>query len=118
MNSISMRATFLWLFGPIIWAAHFFVLYAGTTIVCGGASASQHMQIRGLALALTALALAALLGFIGSQLLASGERGQPGTEVTAFLKQTAIVLAGLSVIAILWSAASAILIPTCASAAG
>jgi hypothetical protein len=119
MTYISMRAIFLWLFGPIIWAAHLFVLYGATTIICTGASASQYMLIRWVTLALTALALTALLGFVALSLFADREhRFGRGTDVNVFLKRTAIVLAALSVIAILWSAASAILFPTCASAAG
>lgn len=118
MISIPMRAMLIWLFGPMIWAAHLFVLYGGTTIICAGANASQHMQIRWLGLGLTALALATLLGFVTSQVFAERkDRSSDGTDVRLFLRRTAITLVALSAIAILWSAASAILFPTCANAA-
>jgi hypothetical protein len=107
---------FLWLFGPIIWATHLFVLYGGATIICRGVDASRHMQIRWLAGVLTALALAALLGFAASQFLAKRQdRSGHEAEVTVFLQRTALALVGLAIIGILWSAASAILLPTCAA---
>jgi hypothetical protein len=117
MKYLSMRTMVTWLFGPIVWAAHFFLLYGVTTVVCSSVDGPRPERVRWLVLVLSAFAIAMLLGFVGRQFLSGREpRSSRAVETTTFLRTTAMILAALAAIGILWSAAGGILLPTCASA--
>ena len=116
----SIRATFTWLFGPIVWAMHFFLLYGIATVFCTGPEASRQGQMRLSALALTAMALSGLAGFVlwqyfGGRRHRASQRSENGTS---FLRATSIGLAGLATVGIIWAAAGAILIPVCTNPLG
>lgn len=116
-ESSAIRATITWLFGPAVWAAHFFLLYGIAGFACTPSDAARQENIRYLSLALTAIALSALIGFLVRQALAV--RGQECPHITeripAFLASTANALVVLAIIGIVWTAAGATMIPACGS---
>ena len=115
----SIRVTIIWLFGPIVWAVHFFLLYGIATVLCTGPEASQPGLVRLLALALTALALAAMACFVMLQFFGGSSRNASRLEtVTTFLRATAIALAGLATVGIIWVAVGAMLTPACTNPSG
>ena len=110
----AIAATLTWLFGPIVWAVHFFLLYGIATVLCTGPDASQSGLVRLLALGVTVLALAAMACFVTLQFVGGRSRKAPRLETaTAFLRVTGMALAGLATIGIIWVAAGALLTPAC-----
>jgi len=115
----AVRTTVTWLSGPAIWAAHFFLLYGIQSFTCLPLDAARQGQIRLLSLALTVIALSALVGFLIRQPLGIRQAGDRITEsLTTFLARTANVLALLAILGVVWSAASAMMIPPCVSSVG
>ncbi len=108
MQSNGVRATIIWLSGPAIWAAHFFLLYGIASFAC--TPSTPQGTIRVLSLATTAIALSALVGFLAWR---SRDRRQVAGDMPAFLAKTTNGLAILAGLAIVWTAASATLIPAC-----
>ena len=108
-----------WLYGPIIWAAHFFLLYGTASFLCTP-EASREDEVRLIALALTALALLVLFGLSTWQFI--GYRRPRGNDragnVVSFLQMTSIALAGLAIIGVMWTGAGAILVPACVPLTG
>lgn len=91
----------LWLAGPMIWAMHFFLLYGAHTLICSAAGARPDWLMLPIAIGLTAVACVTL-GFIalhGGSVLQ--ERDQEGAR---FLRDTGRLLAGLGLLAVLWTA--------------
>jgi hypothetical protein len=115
----AVRTTVTWLFGPAVWAAHFFLLYGLQGFMCLPLDSVRQGQIRLLSLALTVIALSALVGFLVRQSLGIRQAGDRITAtLTTFLAGTANVLALLAILGIVWSAASAMMIPACVGVAG
>jgi len=103
---------FLWIMiGPAIWAAHLFLLYAAETLICISASPSQRIMLVTTATltggALCALAAAAYANRPRAKTLAAafGER-----NFEPFLSMT---LAGMSAIAVIWTALPALALRVC-----
>jgi peptidoglycan biosynthesis protein MviN/MurJ (putative lipid II flippase) len=114
------RDFLLSLVGPVVWAAHFFVIYGAEALVCTGAeqAAIQNRGFLSVAALATAIALAALGGFALWQLRA-GRRGyHEGSDETAFLRITSLALAVLSMMAVIWVALPVTMIGACAPPAG
>ena len=120
MRASSIRMTITWLFGPIVWAAHFFLLYGIATVLCTGPEASQPGLVRLFALAVTVLALAVLACFVTWQFFGRGwhKAKRRMESLTTFLRVTAMTLAGLATVGIIWVAAGAMLIPACTNPSG
>ncbi len=100
--------------GPVIWAAHFFVVYGAESVVCIGAS-SPSSAMRWTVFAATAIALAAIAA-PHVRPVRSGRAGDPDAQ--RFLKSVAGWLAILSTAAIVAVAAAAMRLPACVSPAG
>lgn len=98
------RALFRALFGPIVWAAHFSLLYALHTSLCvlgaGGA-----MQAVGVALTIAALAAFGLF-FVWL-------RNPASTEAERFLDRLSFLLIILSAVGVTWAGAAAAFIAPC-----
>jgi hypothetical protein len=110
----SIRELVLSLAGPIVWAAHFFVMYAAETLVCIGAAPSRG-QFLTIAIPGTTAALIGLAVFIAWQ-LRFGSHARPTAregDGSWFLRRASAALAALAMLAILWSAVPVLLLPAC-----
>ena len=107
-----VREFFLALAGPVVWAAHFFVVYGLEAAVCTRA-ASPVLTMRWVIAAATAAALATLAAFLIPRL-----RRRSESEDREFLRRIAVGLTFVSIGAILAVAASALSLPACVPPAG
>ena len=117
MAARRVRGTMTWLFGPLVWAAHFFLLYGIASFGCAPSEATRQESIRLVSWALSAAALVALAGFLASQLFVRRNK-QLGsrTDTPGFLGPAASVLAILASIGVIWTALGAVMIPACVAA--
>jgi hypothetical protein len=117
----SVGTLWLSLTGPIVWAAHFSLLYGIDAAICSGFGMSfleKYFWL--LALSLTALALITLLCFMAWQ-FAVRRRNHHATNTSigsSFLRDTSIALAALAMVGVLWSTLPAVVLPVCATVAG
>ncbi len=103
------------LWGPSVWAAHFFVMYAAETLACSRAGASSYQaQLAVVTAAVTAIALISLLGFMIRQYVVPNERAQFGYVTSSWLRRISIVLAALAMLAVVWVALPLTMVPACA----
>lgn len=102
--------------GLLIWAAHFASLYAVQTALCAlGGQPENAALLRLVGVALTAIAIAALVG-VGMSLLAdigraSGMPGEP--RAGRFLREIATAAIGVALLAVLWSLFPLLALPPC-----
>jgi hypothetical protein len=104
MPAQSTKVAWLSVFlGALIWAVHFAVIYATTSLLCArGASRGVVVGAVGVA---TLMALAATIAvFVRSGRAAARE---------GFLPWMAAGIAGLAALAIVWEALPALLVPAC-----
>jgi hypothetical protein len=101
--------------GPLIWAAHFAILYASQTLVCQlAAAASQRTYMVGIGAASTVAAALAMLWLIRQPQRAGGPVTSHGrTPALLFLRSLTFALVGLSLLAILWSLYVLLALPPC-----
>jgi hypothetical protein len=97
--------------GPIVWAAHFFILYLVEAFGCTSTGTTND-TVRWIGAATTIIALAALVLWGVARGYRDGARRQDVRF--AFARPLALV----SAIAILWSAMPLFLLPTCTASAG
>ena len=103
--------------GPAIWAVHFFVLYASEGFLCAAGPLAAADAVRLISLTATTIAVAALLVFLGWQ----GPRGWRRQRAAAIdavaYRDISMGLAVMALLAVIWSALPAILLPVCTPAA-
>jgi len=100
----------LWLSGPLIWALHFSLLYAAQTLICTTAGATPV----GLMMPVVVIATAAACAALAYIALRHRNVVQPNDQDGAkFLRGTTWMLAGLSLLAVLWSALPTLLMASC-----
>ena len=102
MHGPGARSVALWLSGPIVWAVHFFLVYASESVLCsrsGGAAAHVSLVVLSTAAAITAL------GYLG--------RGRAFVAEGSFFRSTGIVLSSLAAIAVLWTAMPSLFLTAC-----
>ena len=100
--------------GPMIWAAHFFLMYAAQTVLCTTMPGRADRHFTSAGIVLTAVAGLALLVLIGHR-FATTHRDQ-GLDIAPsqpFLGQVQVVLAALSLLAVIWAAVAAAALPVC-----
>jgi hypothetical protein len=101
------------LFGPAVWAAHFFVVYATEALACTPATAAPRQAMLVITIA-TIVALAALAAFLAWQF-----RGKPrADDESIFLRRISVGLALLAMLAVAWSGLPPALLPACLPPAG
>lgn len=98
------------LIGPVIWSAHLFVLYGAEALLCSAPEPSQPI-LSFVATAATAVAVILLLGLMLWQL----QREVRHVPTGPFLREVSIVLAGLALLGVLWTALPATLVSACRS---
>jgi hypothetical protein len=94
--------------GPIVWAAHFFIVYGLEAAVCATAE-SPTLTMRWIIAAATATAVAGLVALL-IQLL---RKLQNGSEALRFLHKVSLCLSLISIGAVLAVAASALRLSAC-----
>jgi hypothetical protein len=112
----SITVLLVWLFGPIVWTAHFFMMYGTAAALCMGlARDSAAGQSRLIAVVLTVLAIALLLCFAAWQLVGYRRNLSDGPVDAAllFMRTTAIALAILALIGVVWVAVPAMVLSPC-----
>jgi hypothetical protein len=102
------------MYGPIVWATHFFIVYGAESVMCLGAS-SPATAMRWTVFGATAIALAAIAIPLARSVL-SGQHGD--TDARRFLRTVRNWLAVLSAAAVLAVAVSASPLTACVSPAG
>lgn len=109
----------LFLGGPIIWAAHFFLIYGAQTLFCMSAGARRSGDFASYALPGTVLAIAAVMVLLTRQLVQVGREGTEADERDGyrFLRHGSIVLATAALLALIWSAVPLIVLTACPAAA-
>jgi hypothetical protein len=122
MTQRSIGAFILALGGLLVWAAHFALLYGVQTAFCivipdGWRTTTLHIA----GLALTAVAVAVLLGLAGRPRLrtqaGSHRESANDTDSARFLRQVSMAGASLALLAMLWAAVPLLLLPACGPAA-
>ena len=112
MKASAFTRSFLLIFsGPLIWAGHFLAVYVLAALAC--ARGFAHIEWLGVGVTqwgISSLTLAAIAA-IASIILAQRKEDDP---VSRFVAWTSLTLGGLSVLAIVWEALPAYLVPTCA----
>jgi hypothetical protein len=93
------------LLGPVIWAAHFIIVYALESVLCRTAAGHWHALVIA---AVTVLAVVALAVHGGSQ-----RRRLHIEGVDGFLARTALTLDGLSLLAIMLVSMAGLALPGC-----
>ena len=102
--------------GPGLWFGHLTVLYGAETLICTPPVASGHAMIW-IASAATIVALVALALFGAALARQPTPDETPEEHIgAAFLRATALLLAVLSVLGVIWTASPVALLPVCASA--
>jgi hypothetical protein len=115
----STKALAFVLTGPVIWAGHFFALYATEGFLCRGATFPAAADaVRPISLTLTVIALAALSIFVSWQTLQGlrTKRGADSIDAHVYRK-ISIGLAAIALLAVTWGVLPAILLPACMPAA-
>lgn len=103
------------LFGPILWAVQFTVVYASHTLVCsqGGSAPAGHGIVIGTSVALAAAIIAFLLL---PERFARGLGLPPGMDSRSTYLRIARVGAVLGLVAIVWTGLTAVIVDACAQA--
>jgi hypothetical protein len=98
-----------WLAGPVVWAAHFVVMYGAHALICARMETSAMNLWPTVAASATAPALLALAGLI----VARARSRAPSNGRTTFARDLTIALAALSLLGVLWVALPATVMPPC-----
>ena len=110
MRNVRPFSEFLWaLAGPIVWAAHFFLVYGVEAVICTRA-ASPSVAMQWIVAGATATALGALIIVVIRQ--------RKAQAAVLFLRQVSIILALVSMAAIAGAAISGLSLSACVSPAG
>jgi hypothetical protein len=110
------RAFLLMLFGPMVWAAHFLVIYGFTGIAC--ARGLQQAEWLGMNIVTWVIAATAFVA-VAAILLLAWQGGYKSTNNTArdnasFTRWMTAGLGFLSIVAIVWESITVLLVPACA----
>jgi hypothetical protein len=97
-----------WLAGPLIWTAHFLIVYASESLVCTrGGGAATHLV---LVAAATLAGLIVLLAVISQSRRAASDHNAPGQ---AYMDKVATGLSLLGMLGLIWTALPATLLSAC-----
>ena len=99
--------------GPIVWAAHFFVVYGFEAVICTRVSSPDYVM-RWIIAAATVAAIGALAVF----LLRNWARHSQDPDTAQFLRHIYAALAIISMGAVIGAALPSLTLPACMSPAG
>lgn len=106
------RAFLLMLSCPLIWAAHFFVIYVVTALAC--ARRFAHIEWMGVGVVPWSIAVATLAALAAiAAICREGMRGDFAQDSTDFARWSTVALGALSAVAIVWEAIPAFIVPAC-----
>jgi hypothetical protein len=94
--------------GPVVWAVHFFAIYASTAIVCARAAAGSASVVAVVGGA--SLVAAAILAWT---IVASARDGAEAAPRQVFVRRLTMVTAGLALLAVVFETLPVVLIPPC-----
>jgi hypothetical protein len=106
----------LCLAGPIVWAAHFFIMYGTGALTCAVAPASARNTIfQVIGTATTVIAVATLIGLVVRGFARSRSRRHAESDFagSSFLRHGGIALAGLALLGVLWVALPTAFLAAC-----
>jgi hypothetical protein len=95
--------------GPVVWAAHFFAIYAATALVCARMGPAA-VVVTALAGGATLVAAALLVWTI---VASARDRGASPTPWQAFSRRLAMTTAGLALVAVVFETLPLLLLPPC-----
>jgi hypothetical protein len=100
-----------WLAGPLVWTAHFLIVYASESLVCSrGGGAALHL---GLVAAASVAGLLVLLAVTPYSWRAGAARGLGVSPGRAFMDRAAVALGLLGMLGLIWTALPAMLLSSC-----
>lgn len=99
-----------WLAGPLVWSAHFLLLYGSEWLLCTRGSGASHLAVIALA---TALAMAAVLATTMYSAHRASVAPSSSRSGAAFMEHVAAALGLLSMLGVLWSALPAVVVGSC-----
>jgi hypothetical protein len=102
--------------GPVIWFAHFIVLYGAEALICTPPF-EQPSTMMWISAASTLGAIGALGAFATFAVRRPSDTSRTRSAAT-FLRAASLLLALLSAIAVIWVALPTLVLPVCAPAAG
>jgi hypothetical protein len=108
----SIGKLLIWLAAPTVWATHFLVMYAAETLICTAGSSGGRYFIP-VAVVATAVAVASLLYLMTRRLVWIRPNDPTAGDGSLFLQATSIALSAVSMLAVLWVALPALLLPAC-----
>ena len=107
---LSTSALLRWLGGPLVWAVHLMFVYASESLVCTrGAGAESHFLLVGV------ISTSAVIAVLIVTTVNLRGRASIADDGPSFMDKVAVALGGLSLVAVLWTALPASLIPACSS---
>lgn len=113
----SVGVLLITLAGPLIWGAHFGIVYAAHHLICllAGNSAAFWAQLA-VIMATVAAVLALLLAIFKPEIMQHRVRYETAQKISrSFLTSVMRLLALLSVFGVLWAGSAALLLPACES---
>jgi hypothetical protein len=99
--------------GPAIWAVHFFALYASEGFLCATGPWATADAVGLMNLTLTTIAVAALLVLLCWQAQRGWRRQRAAAIDAVAYREISMGLAVMALLAVIWSALPAILLPVC-----
>jgi hypothetical protein len=103
--------------GPVIWFAHFVLLYGAEALICTPPLARPG-AMTSITVAATLAALGALAIFVAILMRRPAAAGSRDHGDVGFLRAASLLLALLSAIAVVWVALPTAILPVCAAPAG
>lgn len=119
MGSLTLRRLLTLVGAPLIWMVHFVVCYAVVSLVC--ASQLGEERVMGLSAAQFGVAVSTLIagalifGIAVTSLRRWRNPPGPDAEISRFFAINTLLLCAISVMAMLWVAFPALMLPPCAS---
>jgi hypothetical protein len=104
------RTMLTMLFGPIVWAVHFTLLYGTHTIVCARAATGEVATATALAATVAALALLLAGAVVAYR---RREAMQHASPTARFCRDVMMLLTLLSACGVTWAGATALLVAPC-----
>jgi hypothetical protein len=107
-------ATALWLlFGPVVWGAHFTLLYGAHTLICAVRGAAAGRMVTLIVVIATVAALVALAVPFARALRLSRQPPSESTALSGFIRSATVWLLILSTIAVIWAGATVLVVSAC-----